>query len=122
MIRKKILIVDDDQDLVRGLAVRLKANNYDPVFATDAVTAISVANKEKPDLILLDIGLPAGDGFIVMDRLKKIISLMAIPVIILSARDPLLNKERAFKAGAKAFFLKPAENEQLLVAIQEALK
>lgn len=64
--RKKILIVDDDQDFLRALALHLKGKGYETVAATDGVTAISVALEQKPDLILLDIGLPAGDGFTVL--------------------------------------------------------
>jgi DNA-binding response OmpR family regulator len=121
MSKKKILIVDDDQDLLRGLRVRLRAHNYATVFATDAVSAISQAKNESPDLILLDLGLPAGDGFLVMERLSNVDSLESIPVIVLSARDPEANKERALKAGAKAFFQKPADNDELLSAIESTL-
>lgn len=121
MSRKKILIVDDDQDLLKGLRVRLRAHNYATVFATDAVSAISQAKNETPDLILLDLGLPAGDGFLVMERLSNVDSLAAIPVIVLSARDPEANKAKAVQAGAKAFFQKPADNEELLSAIESTL-
>lgn len=121
MSRKKILIVDDDQDLLKGLRVRLRAHNYATVFATDAVSAISQAKNETPDLILLDLGLPAGDGFLVMERLSNVDTLASIPVIVLSARDPEANKEKAFQAGARAFFQKPADNEELLSAIKTTL-
>lgn len=117
---KKILIVDDDKDLLRGLTFRLRANGYETVIATDGYSAISVAQKEKPDLIILDIGLPAGDGFIVMERLRNHPSLALIPIIILTARDSQINKERALKAGAVAFFQKPADNDKLLAAIKKA--
>ena len=121
MDKKKILIVDDDQDLAMGLRVRLRANNYATVLATDAVSAISQAIKETPDLVLLDLGLPAGDGFLVMERLSNIESLAAIPIIVLSARDPQTSQERALKAGAKAFFQKPADDDELLSTIQNIL-
>ena len=106
MDRNKILIIEDDVDLQRGLNVRLRAANYDTAFAGDAVMALSIAKKEAPDLILLDLGLPGGDGFLVLDRMKNIASLACTPVIVVSARDPLANKERALKAGAEAFFQK----------------
>ena len=66
-----------------------------------------MAQKERPDLIILDIGLPAGDGFIVLDRLQQS-ALSSIPVIILTARDPQYNRERTLKPGACAFLQKPA--------------
>ena len=121
MEKKKILVVDDDQDLAMGLRVRLRANNFVTVFATDAVSAISQAKNETPNLILLDLGLPAGDGFLVMERLNNIESLAAIPIIVLSARDPQGNKERALAAGARAYFQKPVDNDELLTAIQRSL-
>ncbi|MPZ76735.1 MAG: response regulator [Deltaproteobacteria bacterium] len=121
MEKKKILVVDDDQDLALGLRVRLRANNYGTVLATDAVSAISQAKQETPDLILLDLGLPAGDGFIVMERLNNIESLASIPVIVLSARDPQLNRERALAAGARAYFQKPVDNDELMTAIGKSL-
>jgi DNA-binding response OmpR family regulator len=118
---KKVLIVDDDLDLLRGLNVRLRANGYNVVFATDASLAISVAQKEKPDLIILDIGLPGDDGFAVMEQLSSLEALARIPIIILTCKEPLNNKERALNAGAKAFLQKPVDNNVLIPAIREAL-
>jgi len=121
MDKSKILVIDDDQDVAMGLRVRLRANNFATVFATDAVSAISQAKNETPDLILLDLGLPGGDGFLVMERLNNIESLSSIPVMVLSARDPQANKERALAAGAKAYFQKPVDNDELLAAIRKTL-
>ena len=121
MANKKILIVDDNIDLLSSLNIRLKASGYDVVFAIDGVSATSVARKDKPDLIILDIGLPAGDGFIVMARLKHIIPLAPIPIIVLTARDSLTTKERALQSGAKMFFQKPIDNDVLLAGIRETL-
>lgn len=120
MTGKKILIVDDDEELRRGLGIRLKANGYNVVLAHDAISATSMARKEEPDLILLDIGLPGGDGFIVMERLEAI-SSAAVPVIVLTGRDPSTTRDRALKAGARAFFQKPVDNAELLAAIRTAL-
>jgi CheY-like chemotaxis protein len=120
MSGKKILIVDDDQDHLLALAIILKARGYIVVAAMDAVSAISTARKEKPDLVLLDLSLPAGDGFVVMERLKRMIPLAAIPVVILTARDQGC-EERALSAGATAFLQKPVENDLLLATVQQAL-
>ena len=117
----KILIIEDDQDMRRGLNVRLRASEYETAFASDAVMALSIAKKEAPDLILLDLGLPGGGGFVVLERLKNIASLACTPVIIVSALDPKLHEKRALDAGAEAFFQKPVNNEQLMGAIQRAL-
>jgi len=121
MSKQKILVVDDDPDLVRALRLRLKANNYDISTASDGYSAIATAQKERPDLIVLDLGLPAGDGFVVLDRLQNSDALAGVPVIVLSARDPQGNEERALKAGAAAFFQKPADNEELLNVIRVSL-
>lgn len=121
MAPKKILIVEDDKDLLRGLNVRLKATGYSIVFATDAVSAISVARKEDPDVIVLDIGLPCGDGFTVMQRLTSLACTSVTPIIIITGKDPSTHKGRALQAGAVAFLQKPFDNDELIAAIQEAL-
>lgn len=121
MQKSKILVVDDDPDLVRAMRLRLRANHYDIATATDGYQAIATAQKERPDLIVLDLGLPAGDGFVVLERLQSSDTLSGIPVIVLSARDPQNNEQRALKAGAAAFFQKPADNDELLNVIRASL-
>jgi DNA-binding response OmpR family regulator len=121
MSGKKILIIDDDEDLLMGLTPRLKANGYTVIWGTDAISAIAVARKELPDLVILDIGLPAGDGFHVLARMRDLPDLLAIPVIMLSARDPAVNEQRALNGGAVAYFQKPPDNHELLNAIRQAL-
>ena len=101
--------------------MRLRASEYETSFASDAVMALSVAKKERPDLILLDLGLPGGDGFLVLERMKNMGLLASTPVIVISARDPKTNEKRALDAGAEAFFQKPIDNEQLMKAIWRAL-
>jgi DNA-binding response OmpR family regulator len=118
---KKILIVDDDAQLLLGLSPRLKANGYSVVTAPDGIAAIAVARKETPNLILLDLGLPGGDGFLVLERLRNMAELASIPVIVLSARDPGDNRRRALSGGAVAYFQKPPDNHELLAAIRQAM-
>lgn len=117
----KILLIEDDKDTVRAMAVRFKAKGYQLVVANDAICAISTARKEKPDLIVLDLGLPAGDGFTVLQRLKANYELMLVPVIVVSARDPLVNEQRALEAGAERFIQKPFDNDEFFAAVQKAL-
>ncbi len=83
------------------------------------MTAISSARKEQPDLILLDLGLPAGDGFVVL--LQMLINTGAIPVIVVSSRTPIGNRDVALKAGAVAYIHKPVDIPVLLKTINEAL-
>jgi DNA-binding response OmpR family regulator len=118
----KILIIDDDNDMRRALHIRLRAHGYETVFAGDGLAAMKAAIKESPDLILLDLGLPAGDGFVVMERLQKNTKLSCVPVIVLTARECRGNKEKALAAGCFAFFQKPADNGELMSAIEKALK
>jgi len=121
MTKPRILIVDDDPDLRRGLNLRLRANHYETSYATDGFSAVALAYKERPDLIILDLGLPAGDGFVVLERLQQSANLSCIPVIVLTARDPQSNREKTLKAGASAFFQKPVDNGKLLSAIRTTL-
>jgi DNA-binding response OmpR family regulator len=121
MGNKRILIVDDDPDILQSLHVRLKANNYDTFFAADAISCMAEARKSEPDLIILDLGLPAGDGFLVMARFKAVPSLASIPIIVVSARDRRANQKRAIEAGAKAFLQKPVNNAELLAVIRQNL-
>jgi len=121
MSKKTILVVEDDADVRLGYGVLLKANNYETVFAADSSSAVSEARRHHPDLIILDLGLPAGDGFIVLDRLRSLMPLSGIPVIVVSGRDLPANKRRSLEAGAKAFVQKPWDDDDLLAIISEQL-
>jgi DNA-binding response OmpR family regulator len=121
MSNKKILIVEDDADVRLGYNVLLKANRYDAVFAADGNSAVSEARKHLPDLVILDLGLPAGDGFKVLEWFRGNPNLAVIPVIVVSGRDLHGNKERALKAGAKAFLQKPWDDDELLTLISQLL-
>jgi len=119
--RPKILIVDDDPDLRRAMKIRLRANHYDTVHASGGCSAIAMAEKWRPSLIILDLGLPSGDGFAVLKHLRETDALSSIPVIVLTARAPQFNESRALQAGATAFFQKPADNQQLIDEIRKAV-
>jgi DNA-binding response OmpR family regulator len=121
MEKSKILIVDDDPDLRRALKIRLQANHYETVQASDGYSAISVAQKEQPNLIILDLGLPAGDGYVVLERLQNSDTLSSIPVIVLTARDPQSDEQKTLRAGATSFFQKLADNNELLDVIRATL-
>jgi len=114
MSNKKVLVIEDDADVRLGYHVLLKHNHYDTCFAADAMSAVVEARKQQPDLIVLDLGLPAGDGFVVMERLRANLQLSMIPIIVVSGRDMRTNKDRALKAGAKAFLQKPWNDNELL--------
>ncbi len=121
MSGESILMIEDDLNVFHGIQRKLKALNYNVVYAPDAIASISQARQHHPDLILLDLGLPAGDGFVVMDRLKQFPELCLTPVVVLSGRDRLGNEIRALRAGAAAFLQKPVNSELLLETIRKYL-
>lgn len=115
------ILVVDDKELNRSVLNALLSHQGHRIVEDDAISAISMARKENPDLIVLDLGLPAGDGFQVMERLKSFPELMLVPVIVVTARDPKMNEELALQADAYAFFQKPYEPGELHQAIQNEL-
>lgn len=117
---KKILIVEDDQNIAKALAIRLKNAGYEVSVASDAVTGVETAIKTIPDLVLLDISLPAGNGFTVAERVQALLPV-ATPLIFLTASKQPGLREKAKELGAAAFFHKPYEAEDLLGAIRLAL-
>lgn len=121
MPKKRVLVVEDDPDVRLGFHILLKANHYDTCFAVDSVSAVSEARKQEPDLIILDLGLPGGDGFIVLERFRAITNLAIIPVIVVTARGVHGTKDRALKAGAKAFLQKPWNDSELLTIIDDLI-
>ena len=121
MDKKTILIVEDDKDLAKGLSVRLNANGYATACATDASSGIDAALKEHPDLILLDLGLPDDNGFVMIRKMESMKSLSSTPVIVVTGRSPQVYKEPALIAGAKGYLQKPIDNDELLAAIRKVL-
>jgi CheY-like chemotaxis protein len=119
--RNKVLVIDDDPFWSRALKIRLEASHYDACFAADGESGIKVARAEKPDLIILDLGLPRGDGYFVIKSLNKFRDLARVPIIVLTARDGAVHEGRCIRAGAKRFFEKPAHNHHLLRAIRDLM-
>lgn len=90
-------------------------------MANDGSMATTVAMRELPDLVILDIGLPCGDGHTVFERLRANLNTMLIPVIFLSARTSQVDKARAHDAGAFAYLTKPFRSDQLLDVVASAI-
>ncbi|TRZ94607.1 response regulator [bacterium] len=120
-VAKKILIIDDQQELISGLATFLKAQGYVILSANDGLYGISQAHKENVDLIILDLSLPAGGGFYVLDNLKKSVTTNNIPVIILTASQEKALEEKAYQMGALAYMRKPFEPKELIAKVKELL-
>jgi two-component system cell cycle response regulator len=122
MSKKKILIVDDDASTRLVLSARLRSRNYEALVAADSIQAMSLARKELPHLMLLDIEMPGGDGFVVAQRVKALTSLEAIPVVIMtSSVDRAKAEARSVEAGAEAFLTKPVDQEELFATIEMIL-
>jgi DNA-binding response OmpR family regulator len=120
--KKKILIVDDERDIVKALMIRLQANGYEVVTAFDGAQGVFMAHKEKPDLIILDIRMPAGDGFSVAERLKRSTHTFTIPVIFLTGSPEKDAEGRAMELGARFYIKKPYDPEELLDAVKRAIE
>jgi two-component system KDP operon response regulator KdpE len=121
MSNKKLLIVEDDGDVRLGYHILLNAHHYDTFFTSDSLSAVSGARTHRADLIILDLGLPAGDGFVVLEKFRANSDLATIPIIVVSARDLHGNKERALEAGARAYLQKPWNDDELLAIIGQLL-
>ena len=121
MAKKKILIIDDAVDTRLVVSARLKKHGYDTVFAADALQAMAVAQQTRPDAIILDLSLPGGNGFIVLQRLKANTTLACIPVIILTADESSESELKGRKAGAVGFLHKPVQEPILIAAVEDAV-
>lgn len=124
---KKILVVDDNTVVVQSITLKLKGAGYQVIAALDGTEAVTLARKESPDLILLDISLPADvgtvswDGFKLMEWFQRLDSARRIPVIVITGSEDPRTKERATAAGAVAFFQKPVEHDYLLKVVRATL-
>ena len=118
---KRILIVEDDSDISQALTIRLRASGYETITAWDAISGVNTAYQEKPDLILLDIGMPGGGGFSVAERIRNHPTLQDTPIIFITASKEVQHRDRAKEFGAAYFFEKPYNSKELLNAIASAI-
>ena len=119
---KRVLLVDDDNVVLLHTGVRLKSMGYTVYTAKDAINAVAAVRKNDPDVVVLDISLPAGDGFAVLKQVKQFPALSRVPVIVLTGRDPGGNERRSLESGAVAFFQKPADEAELMEVIRTNLR
>ncbi len=121
-IDKTILIIEDESELVNMIAVRLKKHGYEVISALDGTHGIKQAHKEMPDLILLDMVMPAGGGSMVFENLKRSNKTMMIPIILMTAQlSPEELEKKAAELGAEDFIQKPFESEELLRRIENII-
>jgi two-component system, OmpR family, KDP operon response regulator KdpE len=115
----RILVVDDDRQLLRALRINFTARGYEVVVAVTGAQGLSAASREGPDLVIVDLGLPDMDGVEVVEGVR---GWSAVPVIVLSARHLEQSKVRALDAGADDYVTKPFGMDELLARVRAALR
>ena len=118
---EKILIVDDEKDWVRMLSTRLQHEGYQVGVAFDAIQAVTQTIDLKPDLVLLDIIMPAGSGVGVLENLRENLKTFNIPVIVVTGVSDKQTKEAAEKLGISGYFVKPVDMDKLIEKLKEVL-
>jgi CheY-like chemotaxis protein len=125
--KKKILVVDDNEIIVKTTSMKLQGAGYNVITALDGSEGVAAVRKEKPDLILLDITFPADvggvswDGFRIMEWLYRVDETKKIPIIVISGTLDEKNKQRAIASGAVAFFPKPVNYDEMIKLIRATL-
>ena len=122
MNKKRILLVDDERDMVFAVKLQLEAEGFDVLTAADGQEALDKARRENPDLIILDLMLPKMDGYKVCRMLKFDKKYKKIPIIIFTARIQQSDEKLGYEVGADVYLTKPFEPKTLLAKIQELLK
>lgn len=122
MDKKRILIVEDEKDLVEILTFRLQSAGYEVIAAYDGQDGLDKARTEKPSLIILDLMLPRIDGYKVCGMLKFDARFKKIPIILFTARAQEADRKMGTEVGADAYITKPFEPAALLAKIKELLK
>ena len=126
---RKLLVVDDNEVVLKAFEMKMKSLGFQVFTASDGSGAVSVARQERPDLIVLDINFPPDvgssglqwDGFNIMEWMRRFREVADIPVIIITSGEPVKYKARALAGGASAFFQKPINHEEFLIAIRRIL-
>jgi chemosensory pili system protein ChpA (sensor histidine kinase/response regulator) len=118
---RTVLLVEDTNEQRNLVAFFLELNGYQVVVASDGIEGLAEARKSRPDLIMLDLGMPKMDGFQMMAELRADAALKDIPIVVISAWASPKHRERAEAAGADAFITKPFELSDILAAVQKFL-
>jgi CheY-like chemotaxis protein len=126
--KKKILVVDDNEVVLKTVSLKLQGCGYQVITALDGTEAVASARKDPPDLILLDISFPPDvdgvpwDGFRIMEWFHRLDPTKKVPVIVITGLEDIKNKERATSSGAVAFFHKPINHDDLLKVVRATLE
>lgn len=121
MTKKRVLIVDDNPDILRMLELLL-SDKYEVMTAADGMAGLEKAYKYLPDLVILDIMMPKMSGYQMVDSMKKHAKMQSIPVIFLSAKGTLVEKDFGLKKGATIYITKPFDPTELQQNVEMLLK
>ena len=119
-VGKKILVVDDEQQLAMAVKIRLQSRGYEVVTAPDGKKGLEMLEQEHPDLVLLDVLMPVMDGYSCLREINARIGRGKLPIIVLTARDRM--KDLFELEGIEDYVIKPFDHEDLLMRIDRALK
>ncbi len=120
--KKRVLLVDDEEDLVAALSVRLEASGFEVLVAKDGLEALKRSRTDNPDLIVLDLMLPKMDGYKVARLLKFDKRYSHIPILILTARGEDSDREMSRKVGADDYMVKPFASTELISRLRKLLE
>ena len=121
MSKTKILVVDDEVEIARAVTMRLRAAGYEVITAHDGLMATQLAIHQSPDLVIMDIGMPCGDGHKIAQRLLNNPETMSTPVIYLTARTAEIDRQKAASNRVAGYVTKPFKADELLNAVTRAL-
>ena len=119
---RKILVVEDEESLLKLESILLTTRGYKVTGASDGLKALTEIEKEKPDLVLLDIMMPGIDGFEVCRRIKENPATKSIPVVMLTAKKSSADQVKGAEVGADAYLTKPFKAGRIIEVIEELLK
>jgi len=119
--KRKILIIDDDPDVLETMAAVLETRDYQVLTALSGLEGINKASEEKPDLIIMDLLMPEVDGFVICKMIKENKEIKNIPVILLTGTGMVGDLEKGFAAGASDFMIKPVDWDKLFLKIKKLI-
>ncbi len=116
---KRVLLADDEPNIVESLRFLLERAGFDVLVATDGREALDTALQEKPDVLVLDLMLPELDGYEVLRQLRANAASASLPVLMLTAKGQRIDRETALKCGADLFITKPFANADIIAAVKQ---
>jgi len=118
----KVLVVDDEEDVVRLLEFRLAKEGFEVISCGDGQAALALAEEQKPDLVVLDIMIPLLDGMEVLRQIRSRRTTSRIPVIMLTAKTASVTVDEARQLWVSDYIMKPFDPEKLVLKVKKALK